>query len=308
MLLRGGGSTHGTSEYNIPVRKKCPVVFDDVVTKENLYRAWDDFMRGKRRRADVNDFALRLADNLDSLYSELVSGEYVHGAYEEYMICDPKKRIIHKASVRDRVVHRLIYNTLYPYFDSRFIHDSYSCRKGKGTHKARARFRQFTSQVSKNYTKQCYVLKFDIKKCFASIDTNVLKDILASHIGDKKLRELVCIIINSFAPGLPLGNLTSQLFINIYLHELDIYIKQALGVPYYIRYADDVVIVGNSREDLRKCMDNITTFIRNELRLKVHKIQFLSMYTGVDVVGEIFFPKYTTLRRSTARKRSKSGV
>jgi retron-type reverse transcriptase len=207
------------------VRKKYALTFADVVTKENLYRAWNDFMRGKRKREDVNEFASRLADNLYELYHDLTRGNYSHGSYEEYMICDPKKRIIHKASVRDRIVHRLIYNALYQYFDARFIFDSFSCRKRKGTHKARARFRHFANQVSKNYTKQCYVLKFDIKKCFASIDTDILKDILTTHISDEKLRGLVCAIIDSFSPGLPLGNLTSQLFINIYLHELDRYIK-----------------------------------------------------------------------------------
>jgi retron-type reverse transcriptase len=218
------------------------------------------------------------------------------------MICDPKKRIIHKASVRDRVMHRLIYNALYQYFDTRFIYDSYSCRNKKGTHKARARFREFTNQVSKNYTTQCYVLKFDIKKCFASIDTSVLKDIISVHLVDEKLCRLACDIIDSFEPGLPLGNLTSQLFINIYLHELDRYVKQVLCVPYYIRYADDVVVISDSPVELNTLMNNIATFIDSILHLQVHKIQIHSIYTGVDVVGEIFFQKYTTLRRSTLQK------
>ena len=259
-------------------------------------------MRGKRKRGDVNEFASRLADNLHELYSDLASEKYIHGSYEEYMICDPKKRIVHKASVRDRIVHRLIYNALYQYFDTRFIFDSFSCRKGKGTHKARARFRHFTNQVSKNYTKQCYVLKFDIKKCFTSIDTDVLKDMLVQHLVDEKLLKVVLNIVDSFRPGLPLGNLTSQLFINIYLHELDRYAKKVIGVVYYIRYADDVVIVSTSPEYVRKLMDDMTIFILNVLNLQVHKVQIQSIYAGVDIVGEIFFPKYTTLRRSTVRR------
>ena len=259
-------------------------------------------MRGKRRRGDVDGFALRLADNIDDLYMDLLSGMYIHGAYEEYMICDPKKRIIHKASVRDRVVHRLLYNAVYQYFDSRFIYDSYSCRNGKGTHRARSRFRHFANQVSSNYTKPCFVLKFDIKKCFASIDTSILKTIISQHMYDEKMYILISNIIDSFEAGLPLGNLTSQLFVNVYLHEMDRYVKQILGVRYYIRYADDVVIVGNSPATLQKLMDQIAVFMHNLLYMQVHKVKITSIYVGVDVVGKIFFPKYAILRRSTERR------
>jgi predicted MPP superfamily phosphohydrolase len=103
--VAGGGRPHGNDEYNIRLRNKYTASFDEVVTKENLYKAWNDFLRGKRKRADINEFAHRLADNLDELYEDLISDIYVHGSYEEYMVCDPKRRTIHKASVRDRVVH-----------------------------------------------------------------------------------------------------------------------------------------------------------------------------------------------------------
>ena len=259
-------------------------------------------MRGKRKRGDVNEFGGRVADNLSQLYDELVFGRYIHGFYDEYTICDPKKRIIHKASVRDRIVHRLLYNALYHYFDSRFIFDSYSCRRGKGTHKARSRFRKFSSWVSKNYTNQCYVLKFDIKKCFASIDTGILKLILMNHIADGKLATLTKSILDSFTPGLPLGNLTSQLFVNIYLHELDMYVKNELGIKFYIRYADDVVIVSDSQQELDKMMVKIDDFLKDTLLLQAHKIEIKSIFTGVDVVGEVFFPQYQILRRSTMKR------
>jgi retron-type reverse transcriptase len=301
-LLRGGGRPHGNEEYNISLCKKYVVSFAEVVAKENLYKAWNDFLRGKRKRADVNEFAVRLADNLDELHRDLIDGTYIHGSYVEYMVCDPKKRIIHKASVRDRVMHRLLYNALYPYFDTRFIYDSYSCRNKKGTHKTRQRFRQFANQVSENYTKTCYVLKFDIKKCFASIDLELLRVIFSAHMDDERLCQLAFCIIDSFEQGLPLGNLTSQLFINIYLHELDRYIKQALGVRYYLRYADDVVIVDSFPEALHTLMGEIEIFIKRSLHLQVHKIQIKSIYTGVDVVGEVFFPEYSILRRRTIRR------
>jgi retron-type reverse transcriptase len=301
-IVAGGGRPHCNDEYSILLRKKYVASFAEVVTKGNLYKAWNDFLRGKRKRSDVNEFASRIADNLGELYEELISATYVHGAYVEYMVCDPKKRIIHKASVRDRVVHRLLYNALYPYFDRRFIHDSYSCRNKKGTHKTRQRFRQCTNQVSENYTKQCYVLKFDIKKCFASIDLEVLKEILDVHIADERLQKLAFCIIDSFEQGLPLGNLTSQLFVNIYLHELDWYVKQLLDTRCYLRYADDIVIVDSSPEKLQTLMKVIETFVAQTLHLQVHKVQIRSVYAGVDVVGEIFFPKHKKLRRSTVQR------
>lgn len=129
----------------------------------------------------------------------------------------------------------------------------------------------------------------------------MLKSILENHIVDVKLAKLLHTIIDSFTPGLPLGNLTSQLFINIYLHELDIYIKHKLGIKYYIRYADDVVIVSTSLVQLNTFMDRIMDFLSEILKLQAHKVEIKSMYSGVDVVGEIFFPKYKIMRRSTAK-------
>jgi retron-type reverse transcriptase len=260
---------------------------------------------GKRKREDVNEFAIHLIDNLLTLFDELKSNRYLHGPYEEYLICDPKKRVIHKASVKDRVVHRLLYNALYSYFDKRYTHDSYSCRIGKGTHKAQAQFRHFVNVVSKNYTKQCYVLKFDIKKCFESIDTEILKNVLAGHVEDKRLKSLVFAVIDSFPKGLPLGNLTSQLFINIYLHELDWYCKQTLKCKYYLRYADDIIIVSHDEEYLEKLNQNIVFFVAEELHFTTHKKVISSIYSGVDILGLVFFQKYERLRRSTAKRQKR---
>ena len=236
---------------------------------------------------------------------DLQSVRYVHSAYEEYSICDPKKRTIHKASVRDRVVYRLVYNALYDYFDRRYIHDSYSCRIGKGTHAAYRRVRHFINRGSKNYTKSCYILKFDIKKCFKSIDTCILKKILARHVEDALLLQIVDGIIDSFKSGLPLGNLTSQLFINMYLHKLDFYVKHTLASKYYLRYADDIVVVSHDKEKLEKLYLDIEFFLKHELHLVTHKKVVQSIYAGVDVLGFVFFAKYCRLRRSTERRAKK---
>jgi len=275
------------------------------VTFENLLLAWEDFVQGKRSREDVNDFALHISDNLFDILFELQNERYVHGGYQEYIVCDPKKRTIHKASVKDRVIHRLLYNALYDYFDRRYIDDSYSCRVGKGTHKAQARFRNFVNVVSKNYTKSCYVLKFDIKKCFQSIDTKILKCILVQHIEDIKIRNLAFFVIDSFSDGLPLGNLTSQLFINVYLHELDIYVKQDLKVRYYLRYADDMVLVSADRKSLEETYACVQLFLKQNLLLISHKKMITSVYAGVDILGSVFFPQYERLRRSTERRKKR---
>ena len=187
-----------------------------------------------------------------NLFQDLKNKTYVHGPYLAFNVSDPKPRNIHKAVVRDRVVHHLLYKELYWYFHFRFIHDSYSCRVQKGTHRALDRFREFSRKVSKNHTRPCYVLKCDIKKFFASIDHEILTKVLERHIADPDIRWLINQVVSSFCTtsptvGLPLGNLTSQLLVNIYMHEFDMFVKQELKVRYYIRYADDFVSIFGSK-------------------------------------------------------------
>jgi len=212
----------------------------DIIKIENLLATWQRFLRGKRQKKDVTIFQTELAANLTHLHRSLANYTYEHGPYSAFNISDPKPRNIHKAIVRDRVLHHLIYKEFYPYFDKKFIHDSYSCRENKGTHRALDRFRYFAGKVSKNNSRTCYVLKCDIKKFFASIDHETLIRILKRHIEDSDIIWLINKVVLSFysthpGVGLPLGNLTSQLFVNIYMHEFDTYLKQELRVKYYIR-------------------------------------------------------------------------
>jgi len=196
-----------------------------------------------------------LTDHILQLHQDLKDKTYRHGKYHAFKINDPKPRDIHKASVRDRLVHHSIYKILYPYFDNKFIFDSYSCRLDKGTHKAIARFKNFSQKVSVNNTRTVWILKGDIKKFFASIDHIILQGILKRYIVDQDILWLLNQLISSFNTedktnvGLPLGNLTSQLFVNIYMNEFDQFIKHKLKVKYYIRYADDFVILFASREE-----------------------------------------------------------
>lgn len=162
----------------------------DIISLENILLAWKEFKKGKTQKKDVQIFERNLMENLLALHSDLKDKIYKHGGYKAFKINDPKPRDIHKANVRDRVIHHLIYQALYPYFDKKFIHDSYSCRLGKGTHKALIRFQHFVRKVSQNNTQQCFVLKCDIRKFFASIDQNILKQILAKHIQDEYVLSL----------------------------------------------------------------------------------------------------------------------
>ena len=142
--------------------------YEDIIFVENLLAAWKEFVRGKRKKRDVQEFQHALMDNVLALHRDLALGTYRHGGYHAFKISDPKPRDIHKASVRDRLLHHALYRMLYPFFDRTFIADSYSCRKGKGTHRAMNHFRSFAYNVSRNHTRTCWVLKCDVRKFFAS--------------------------------------------------------------------------------------------------------------------------------------------
>ena len=180
------------------MRIQCFHNYEEIISLDNLLAAWQEFIQGKRNKADVQVFGRNLIDNLIDLHNDLATKQYRHGGYEAFTISDPKPRNIHKASVRDRVLHHAIYRLLYPFFDFTFVYDSYSCRITKGTHKALDRFKQFSQIVSQNHTRTCWVLKCDIKKFFASIDQHVLLGILQTYIPDKAVLWLLHEVIGSF--------------------------------------------------------------------------------------------------------------
>lgn len=249
-------------------------------------------------------------DNLICLNNSLLNKNYKHSGYHAFKINDPKPRDIHKASVSDRVIHHAVYRALYPFFDKKFIYDSYSCRLNKGVFKALDRFDEFIYQVSKNNHEDCWILQCDIKKFFASIDHKILKNILAKYISDKKALWLLGQIIDSFHTvgekdkGLPLGNLTSQLLVNIYLNELDNFIKRKLKIKYYIRYADDFLILDKNKIFLEKIITDISYFLEGNLKLSLHpnKVSIKNINSGVDFLGWVNFYNYRVLRTSTRKR------
>lgn len=284
--------------------------YEEIISLENLLLAYKEFKAGKSKKKDVLEFEFNLMHNLIDLQNDLKNKIYTHSNYTHFKISDPKPRDIHKAKVRDRVLHHAIYRKFYPFFDKTFIADSYSCRLDKGTHKAIKRFEVFTRKESNNYRKQCFVLKCDIQKFFANIDHEILINILKNKILDKDIVSILENIIKSFSTkdkvdkGLPLGNLTSQLLVNIYMNEFDKYVKHILKVKSYIRYADDFVFISKDKNYLEKLKLEIKDFLINNLKLSLHpdKIFIKSIYSGVDFLGFVHFPRYKILRTATKKR------
>ncbi len=221
---------------------------------------------------------------------------------------DPKLRHIHKATVRDRVLHRAIFRVLYPLFDRLFIFDSYACRVGKGTHRGVTRLEEFARKFSRNNRKNIFALKCDVQKFFDSIDHEILFRLMEQRVADPDVMWLVRRILESFEKesrrGLPLGNVTSQLFANIYLNELDQFAKHTLKLHCYIRYCDDFIILIESRDEAVIFVSLFREFLEHKLKLTLHpeKIIVRSYRQGIDFLGYVVRPYCRTLRTKTKKR------
>ncbi len=293
--------------------KNNGVAYNHIISLKNIHEAWREFVSGKKYKKDVAEFLLKLSENTYKLHTDLKNKTYIHGSYEAFAVNDPKPRSIHKASVRDRLLHHTLYRKLYPYFDQKFIYDSYSCRDSKGTHRALDRFMQFARKVSRSNKRTCWVLKCDVRKFFASIDHSTLMTIIKKHISDADVISLVDEVVNSFqsigpGKGLPLGNLTSQLLVNVYMNEFDQYIKHVLKEKFYIRYADDFVIMNCDRNALIDVLQKIHVSLESVLKLQLHldKVSIETVSSGIDFLGWVHFPTHRVLRTSTKRRMLKN--
>jgi len=222
--------------------------------EENIYNAYLKARNGRRYKDEILRFSYNIEKNLQNIVYELKNKNYKHGLYYEFVVNDSKKRVIRAAPFKDRIMHHALCNIIEPEFEKTFIYDSYACRLGKGLHKAIKRFKQFLRIIKlKNNLKDynnIYVLKCDIVQYFNSVNKNILFELIKRKIKDENILAIILIILNSYEKGLPIGNLTSQLFANIYLHELDFYIKNELKCKYYIRYMDDFIIFDLDKKKL----------------------------------------------------------
>jgi len=287
-------------------------IFDSIIAPENLFSAWDAFKSGKLNKKDVQYFEWRLEQNIFALHRDLKHKIYVHQPYTGFYITDPKRRHIHKASVRDRILHHAVYSILNPLFETTFIPTSFSCRVGFGSHKGVEVFERMTKKVSRNGKRPCYVLKCDVRKFFDSIDHHILLSIIEKRIKDPDVMWLLKEIIKSFesgrsavrAVGIPIGNLTSQLFANVYMNEFDQFMKHELRVKYYARYTDDFIIVSEDKQYLEHLLPLISQFLKDTLALELHpnKSILLSICQGIDFLGYVVFPHHRLLRTKTKRR------
>ena len=267
-------------------------IYEKIIDKQNLYRAAALAQRTRRYKPTSADFNFKLEQEIESLYNELSSRTYRHGRYRQFTIYEPKKRMIAAAPFRDRVVHHAVHDIIEPAIDPSFIYDSYACRRGKGTHKAIDRAQSFLRANN-------FCLHGDIRKYFPSIDHHVLKSLVRKKIEDKSLLWLLDELIDSalfLKGGLPIGNLTSQFFANLYLNELVRFVKHELRMRYYIRYMDDFLIFSSAKAPLIRAKNILRKFLRECLCLRLHegKSQIYKTATGIKFLG---FRLYNNFRR-----------
>lgn len=257
----------------------------------------------------VMEFERHLADNIIDLYGELNNLTYKHGPYERFIICDNKRREIHEASIKDKVVHQIVYEFLMHLFEPTFIGDSYSSRKYKGSHKAVRTFRYF-SRIARDQNSGVYILKCDVRKYFDNIDHATLIGLIGQRIKDDKIVWIIKEIIESYntkdkdGKGIPLGNVTSQIFANIYLNELDHFVKNTLGIRFYVRYNDDFVIAGTDPDRLAEYLIEIRNFLSERLMLDLpeNKTSIRKLGWGSDFLGFTVLPNCVLLRNQTKAK------
>lgn len=299
-------------------------IYPKIYDFDNLYAAYLEARKGKRYRNEVLQFTAQLEENLIQLQNELIYKTYHVGRYREFYVREPKKRLIMSLRFRDRVVQWAIYRQLNPWFDRQFIYDSYGCRIGKGAHRAADRL-QYWMRLVRRKKRQYYYLKLDISKYFYRVDHEVLMRILRKRIHDQDLLELLGRLITcehaafglpAFTnpedcpeearlhdKGMPIGNLTSQMFANIYLHDLDHYAKQELRLRHYIRYMDDVIILHHDKRYLHEAKNLVEAFLWEELRLNLNtKTTIRPINQGVEFVGFRIYSTHRKLKKASVKK------
>ena len=301
-------------------------LYEKIISIENLLFAELKARKGKTNKFYVIEFEKELLENIFKLHCELNYSYYLPKHLQSFIIRDPKTRKIHKSDFRDRIVHHAIVNILEPIFEKIFICDSYANRKNKGNLKAIGRFYHFIHKVSNNGAQKGlfnknqikgYCLKADIKHYFQEVDQEILLNILKRKIADKNTINLIQVIVANFGiqrereitnwfgkKGMPLGNLTSQFFANVYLNELDYFVKHKLKTKYYIRYVDDFVILHKSKGQLELWKREIDNFLKEKLKLELHhqKSKVISLSKGIDFLGFRCFYNHVLLRKRNIRK------
>jgi RNA-directed DNA polymerase len=285
--------------------KRTGYLFDQICSFANLHEAYRKAIRGSGKTEEACRFSFYLEKELLQLKRELECDDYRPAPYRYFQIFDPKERTISVAPFRDRVVHHALVRGIEPIFERTFIFDSYATRKGKGSHAAVKRAQEFLKKYP-------WYLKLDVEKYFDGIDHEILMELISRKIKDSKVMALARqVIANSDrsrglleGKGLPIGNLTSQFFANVYLDPLDHFIKEKLGIKGYVRYMDDLVIFSESKDDLKRIFQAVKTMLSDGLKLHLKDKATLlnSRMHGLPFLGFRIFPKMIRIRKENIRR------
>lgn len=274
-------------------------------------KAYHKARKCKRYRPDVLEFEANREENLFRAIEVLKDGTYQPGEYRVFKVWEPKERIIMALPFFDRVIQHMIVNFIEPIFEKRFLFHSYACRKGKGVHEASKTLSKWIYELEVVQGKKIYAIKGDIHHYFQSVSHDILKAEIRRYISDKALLKILDRIIDHngiFPPGIgiPVGNLTSQLFANVYLNKLDQFVKHELKVKYYVRYMDDFIILSEDPAELRRLLAIIEEFLRRELRLELNpKTTILAAKNGINFVGYIHYKDHKKIRKDARRRLTK---
>ena len=265
----------------------------------NLHTAWKKAFKSTKT-AEAYEYSFHLERNLFALQEELVAGSYLPGDYRYFSITDPKERIISVAPFRDRIVHHALVNILEPIYERAFFYHSYATRKNKGAHKA-------ISQAQAYMRKNRWYLKMDIAKYFDSIDHTILFDLLSRKLKDKFILSVCRKIMDKGGDGergLPIGNLTSQFWANVYLDRFDHFIKDELALPYYLRYMDDFVVFSNEKDFLKRLRRLMEDYLLLNLKLytKPAATMLNSRLHGLPFLGVRIFPSTIRIKRENFKR------
>jgi retron-type reverse transcriptase len=283
-------------------------LWEKIIDFENLYHAFREASTGKRYRWESLQFKANLEENLIILQNELIWDMYRPEPYRQFIVKEPKQRLISAPTFRDRVVHHALCQIIEPIFDKRFIYETFACRRGKGTHAA-VQYVQKCARAAQRKWGGYYVLKCDIKSFFPSVDHAALLEIIGRYISDKKTMHLVGRIIRSYespyqdGKGIPIGALTSQLGANIVLMPFDHWIKEDNHVAYYARYMDDFIIIHHDKEYLWELLGKIEHYIHKKLKMHLNpKTGIFPGRHGIDFCGYRVWPSHIKPRKSTIKR------
>lgn len=279
--------------------KRVNGLFDLILIWDNLLAATHQASKGKRHRPETQVFSRALADNLMRIQNELRCERFVFGRFHQFLIHDPKERLITAPCFEERVVHHAILNICEPYFERLLICDTFACRKGLGRLRALSRAQMY----SRRFT---HYLKIDVRKYFDRVPHGHLMAMCQRRFKDQRLLRLFESIIGAYHTdagcGLPIGSLTSQHFANFYLNDLDRFVKERLGVTGYVRYMDDCLLWGGSRAELHFLYRSIADFLHQFLHLETKRPIIANVNRGIDFLGARIFPQYLVINRRSRRR------